>query len=321
MELRSLGYMGISSSYLDDWTTLATRTLGMQQVDSTSGTRLFRMDDRKQRFAVSEKGDVPHYLGWEVENRTALDGVASRLDNLGIAVTRCARSLADERFVSDLISFADPAGNRLEIFCGPEISTDAFIPGRPISGFRTGPLGMGHVVVNVDNLDLLLPFYRDVLGFRVSDFRRGPVKLYFFHLNSRHHSFAMVETGKTTPHHVMVELGSLDDVGQGYDLSVLEPDQIALTLGRHSNDYMTSFYLKSPSGFFIEYGWGGRDIDVDTWQPYESSGPTSLWGHDRLHLPPDKRSEMRREMLDYAAKGMRAPIPDVNCGWLKSVIR
>lgn len=321
MELRSLGYVGISSPHLQDWATLATRTLGMQQVDSTSGTRLFRMDDRKQRFAVSERGEVPHYLGWEVENRAALDSFASRLDNLGIAVTRCASSLADERFVSSLISFADPVGNRIEVFCGPEISTEAFTPGRPISGFRTGPLGVGHVVMNVDNADLLLPFYRDILGFRVSDFSRGPRKLYFFHLNSRHHSFAMAETGKTTLHHFMVELGSLDDVGQGYDLAMLEPDRIALTLGRHSNDYMTSFYLKSPSGFFIEYGWGGRDIDVDTWQPHELSGPTSFWGHDRLHLPPDKRSELHREMLDYAAKGARAPLPDVNCGWLKSAIR
>ena len=47
-------------------------------------------------------------------------------------------------------------------------------------------------------------------------------------------------------------------VGQGYDLACLEEDRIAYTLGRHTNDYMTSFYAKTPSGFFIESGWGGR---------------------------------------------------------------
>ena len=35
-----------------------------------------------------------------------------------------------------------------------------------------------------------------------------------------------------------------------------------MTLGRHSNDYMTSFYIHSPSHFFVEYGWGGRAIDT-----------------------------------------------------------
>jgi hypothetical protein len=83
---------------------------------------------------------------------------------------------------------------------------------------------------------------------------------------------------------------------------------------------MTSFYLKSPSGFFIEYGWGGRDIDVDTWKPHETFDGPTLWGHDRLFLPPEQRSEMRRMALDAAARGVRAPVPDVDCAWLRSTL-
>jgi hypothetical protein len=58
-----------------------------------------------------------------------------------------------------------------------------------------------------------------LLGFRVTDYGLKPYKLYFFHLNGRHHSFAMVGTGRQGMHHFMVELMSLDDVGQGYDLA------------------------------------------------------------------------------------------------------
>jgi hypothetical protein len=46
---------------------------------------------------------------------------------------------------------------------------------------------------------------------------------------------------------------------------------IAYTLGRHTNDYMTSFYAHTPSGFFIENGWGGRIIDPGTWTPHETT--------------------------------------------------
>ena len=59
-------------------------------------------------------------------------------------------ALADERHVKDLIVLNDPLGNRLEMFHGAETASDPFKPGRSISGFRTGPLGLGHVVFNVD---------------------------------------------------------------------------------------------------------------------------------------------------------------------------
>ena len=50
---------------------------------------------------------------------------------------------------------------------------------RPISGFRTGALGMGHAVMHVADVALLLPFYRDVLGFHVSDYGLTPYPLYW----------------------------------------------------------------------------------------------------------------------------------------------
>ena len=67
----------------------------------------------------------------------------------------------------------------------------------------------------------------------------------------------------------MVELCYLDDVGQAYDIVLRKPEMIGTTLGRHVNDQMTSFYSWSPSKFLVEYGWGGRTIDPDTWTPHE----------------------------------------------------
>ena len=63
------------------------------------------------------------------------------------------QTLADARRVTRLISFRDPAGNRLEAFYGAEIDDTPFSPGRSISGFRTGPLGLGHAVLTVENID------------------------------------------------------------------------------------------------------------------------------------------------------------------------
>ncbi len=189
--------------------------------------------------------------------------------------------------------FADPLGNRVEIFHGAETASEPFKPGRNISGFRTGPLGMGHAVLHVKDINDVVPFYRDVLGFRLSDFMMRPFNAYFFHANPRHHSIAFIETGRSATHHLMVELYSLDDVGQCYDLALGEEGRIGVTLGRHINDEVTSFYSNSPSGFMVEYGWGGRVIDVDNWQTEEVTWGPSMWGHDRMWMPPEKRVEAR----------------------------
>lgn len=315
MAIIALGYMGIRSDRLDDWQQFATGLLGMQMVDRGGSQKSFRMDDRKQRLVVLDQpGDTLAFLGFEVERSQDLDAYGAMLEAAGVRVTRAQAAYSDERFVTDLIFFDDPAGNRVELFYGAHEADTAFAPGRPISGFKTGALGMGHAVLQVESVDLLLPFYRDLLGFGVSDYALTPYPLYFFHLNARHHSFAMVGTGKRGFHHFMVEFGNLDDVGQGYDLATVN-GEVAYTLGRHANDYMTSFYAHSPSGFFVENGWGGRHIEPQTWVPHETFDGPSFWGHERLYMEEEPRARLRNMRLDAARRGVQAP-PLVDCPWL-----
>ena len=312
MALDSLGYFGVRARNLDDWSSFGQKFLGLQLIDRSRKTLTFRMDDRRQRIVVHEddvnEGNRAAFMGWEVAGATALDRLAATLETAGVNVKRASRATAEERRVKDLIAFDDPVGNRLEAFYGAELATEAFTPGRAISGFRTGPLGMGHVVLNVESIDRLLPFYTQTLGFHLSDFTLRPFKAYFLHLNPRHHSFAMVETGKSSIHHLMMELYMLDDVGQGYDLAQGEEGRIATTLGRHSNDFMTSFYANSPSGFFVEYGWGGRSIAPQNWEPIEMTCGPSLWGHDRTWLSPEGRAQARALRLRAAEEGLREPV-------------
>ncbi len=174
---------------------------------------------------------------------------------------------------------------------------------------------MGHAVLKAKKSEILVPFYVDLLGFKVSDYILKPFPIYFFHCNSRHHSFAMAEVGTQGFHHFMVEYQSLDDVGQGQDIALTEEGRLAFTLGRHTNDYMQSFYTHTPSGFFVESGFGGRLIDTESWEPFEMHGGPSLWGHDRLYMEDGPRRALEQQRLELARKGVRAP----NCPWLDSI--
>ena len=303
MAIQALGYIGIGTDRLDDWTNFATNSLGMQAVDRGASARAFRMDDRKQRLVLDRSlPEGQRYFGWEVANDAALDALAARLERAGVAVKREPAALADQRCVGGVISFADPSGNRLEAFYGAEIADEPFHPGRSIAGFRAGPLGMGHAVLMVSSIDAVLPFYRDLLGFRISDYIRQPVTAYFLHVNPRHHSLALFEAPHAGMHHLMIELYSFDDVGQGYDLALGEKDRIVATLGRHPNDLMTSFYMRTPSDILVEYGWGGREVDDATWQPEEMTTVASFWGHHGLFdaLAPDGAPPMPAAEVAHA---------------------
>ena len=214
MAVKALSYIGVNSDKFEDWSEYSQKYLGMQQMDRGKEILSFRMDDQKQRLTITgDKGDGLGFLGWEVESKEDLQTFANKLEENKIVVNHGKTSFADKRFVEDLIYFNDPQGNRIELVYKPMLDTDPFKPGRPISGFKTGPLGMGHAVVHVKKIDDLIPFYRDVMGFKISDYSHTPISLCFFHVNGRHHSLALFGSGETGFHHFMVEYNNLDDVG------------------------------------------------------------------------------------------------------------
>ena len=233
---------------------MARGLLGLQRVDQSRSTLAFRMDDRKQRIIVdADGGEGIGFFGWEVADAAALDALAAHLDNSGIKVARGARALADERHVKDLIVLNDPRRQPAgDSFTARETATEPFKPGRSISGFRTGPLGLGHVVLNVDTprddrpADGVLSRHARLPADRL--LFDHPFVARFLHLNPRHHSLAFIQTGKNAVHHIMMELFSFDDVGQGYDLALGEEGRVAATLGRHTSDFITSFYTLDAVG-------------------------------------------------------------------------
>lgn len=305
----ALGYVGVRAKDLDEWRGYSTSLLGMQVVDRTARQLALRMDDRKQRLIVdADGGQGIGYYGWEMTDGAALDRLAAHLEKNAVKFARGNRALCIERHVADLIALNDPVGNRIEFFHGAEVTSEPFKPSRNISGFRTGPLGVGHVVMMVENIKEALPFYRDILGFGVSDYYDDPFPACFMHVNNRHHSFAMIQTGQSKVHHMMVELFSFDDVGQGYDIAQLEEGRVSVTLGRHAGDYVTSFYTWNPSAFMMEYGWGGRSIDPATWVPSERKEGPSIWGHDRAWLPDDQRKKAHVHTLRNGENGLRRPV-------------
>jgi extradiol dioxygenase len=284
VQILALGYVGVTAANPDDWEWFGPDVLGLPANREPDSPALYlRMDDRHHRLAVwPGERDGLRYLGWQVAGERELGEAAEVLDRAGVAFRPGAAEECRARRILALLQFADPAGNQVEIFYGQRSTADLgpFQPARPMEGFVTGALGAGHVVLNVRNLAACAAFYTDVLGFRVTDV--SPGRMIFLRCNARHHSVAFMDVPAPPGlRHLMLETRGVDDVGTAIDLCHQREVSITKTLGRHCNDRMLSFYMRTPSGFEIEYGCGGLVVDEATWTVTHYGRP-SVWGHAGL---------------------------------------
>lgn len=283
-----LGYLGLGVNDVDKWQQFGANILGLQaNGGDADGTLFFKMDENHHRFAIHPGGnDDLAYAGWEVKDQQSLLEMADQLKGAGIQISVGTDADAKSRRVLGLIKFKDPNGIATEVYYGPLVEWEnPFHSPRAISGFDTGNMGLGHIVVGVDNFDESVRFYRDVLGMRISDFIEFEpvpgmsINAAFFHCNPRHHSIAIAQMpGPKRLHHFMLQTRTIDDVGQTMYLCEDQGVGIASRLGRHSNDHMLSFYLVTPSGFQVEYGWGARVVDDAVWEVQQHRAASS-WGH------------------------------------------
>ena len=287
MGIKQLGYIGLEVSGFNAWEKLASEVLGFEVIkDEDRNVMYLRMDAYHHRIVLHEgQSNDLAYVGWQVNTREELDGFVSKLGSSGVPVTEVSAEDAQLRKVLKACRFRDPHDHLTEIFYGPLVVTERpFHPGRPFGGFLAGGLGLGHVVLSAPNPEAMVAFYRDLLGFRVSDYidlsvLKEGLEAVFLHCNQRHHSLAFVNLVLPKRlQHFMVETRTLDDVGMALDLCLQREIPLSATLGRHSNDKMVSFYLQSPSGFSIEYGCNGILVDDEIWVVEKHVVP-SYWGH------------------------------------------
>lgn len=289
MDIAGFSYAIIKACRPEEWRFFAEQVVGMSAHDVPGGLAL-RMDERAGRVFIEEGGEDRYFAsGWEIRSEAAFAAAVELLQFAGVTVHKATRAEIVLRHVFDMIWFLDPSGNRHELALGYATSFERFHSPVGVPGFVTGDLGLGHLVLPAPKIAATRTFLTDVMGFGLADIlihrplgHGGPEqRIDFMHCaNGRHHSLALFE-GEVPSGcvHLMVEVPSMDEVGRAYDRMLQHDVRLMATLGKHTNDHMTSFYMATPGGFALEYGFGGRTIDWDRHTVFESTS-VSLWGHD-----------------------------------------
>jgi len=289
MDIAALAYSVVMATDMEAWVRLGEEIAGFSAIRLPGGIAM-RMDERAGRIFI-EPGQADCYIasGWEMRSRRAFDSAIGELAAHGVAVHPSTHEECALRHVIDMAWFRDPSGNRHELAYGYVAAFDRFVSPLGVPGFVTGDLGYGHAVLPAPNIAETRDFLIDVMGFGLSDFMihrplgaDGPhMRIDFMHCgNARHHSLALFEGAVPSGCvHVMVEVPTLDEVGRAHDRMRKAGARLMATLGKHTNDHMTSFYVQTPGGFALEYGFGGLQLDWSRHTEFEFT-EVSLWGHD-----------------------------------------
>ena len=287
MDIRGLGYIGVDVADLDAWRVYAGDLGTMVMASPGEDSFEMKIDDRPYRVLVQHSGDREGlaFAGWELPDGAALALAAAELEAKGFELEHPTEDERAARKVRGLLRTTDPAGTTTELFWGPVLDHELFASPVGVSGFVTGDMGLGHIVLGVPDVEGTVDFYTRVMGFRVSDYwNPGSTDVVFARCSPRHHSIAFVSAEEPALYHFMLEARTVDDVGYTLDRVLAGGGPISMGLGRHTNDQMLSFYSTSPSGFDVEFGCGGRRVDDATWSVTEITLPSS-WGHRRPAAP------------------------------------
>jgi len=158
------------------------------------------------------------------------------------------------------------------------------------SGWVTGDSGMGHVAITSARPTLMRGYFTTVFDARLTDYIDETIsgvklRIRFLRLNERHHSIAIaavrglpIDPVRTRVQHLNIQAASLDDLARSYERVHELGFDMALSVGRHTNDRELSYNARTPSGFEWEVGWNPIVVDESTWEPSTHQG-ISVWGH------------------------------------------
>jgi catechol 2,3-dioxygenase-like lactoylglutathione lyase family enzyme len=144
---------------------------------------------------------------------------------------------------------------------------------------------IGHVVLNVRDLERSVHFYTQVLGFRISDIYEAdmvPGGMVFLRFNADHHGVALIgslkeDSPNVEMHHMAFAVSTLDEVFRAREC--LEKNGVPIEFhGRRRAGVQIAVEFPDPDGHQLEIYWGLDQVGSDgvTRPPAEWKGARSL---------------------------------------------
>ena len=259
IDVKRLGHVGVSVPDVERAAAFYEQIVGMEISDRVDGSVFLRCSDEHHCLGLypgTERG--LHHLGLDVGDGDALEHVRSVLDREGL------QPVPDEDHhpgIGESICYLDPDGNRLKFYEGMQQIE------QPLAPRAVGPVKFGHITFHTIDLNRTLPFYRDLLAFRLSDTVAGNA-LAWLRCSPDHHGVAFLNDGRAKVNHYCFDLPNWQAIKAICDH--LKENEVPIIYGpsRHGPGDNIFLYISDPAGNVIELSTEMVQIhDDESYQP------------------------------------------------------
>jgi catechol 2,3-dioxygenase-like lactoylglutathione lyase family enzyme len=219
-----------------------TNVLGLALVEREQGAA-YLASTLDHHSVVLKEGPAAQCtrLSFQVAPGTDIGELQRQLSGHGI---KSERRSAPAPSIREFISFQDPKGTGIDVFTEYETSRQDFQ--------STGivPLKLGHVAFTTTELQKLVEFYTQVLGFRISDWMGD--FFVFMRCGPDHHTVNLVQAKSTKMHHIAFELRDWAHVQAACDHLSRHDIRLVWGPGRHGIGHNIFTYHRNPDGQYTE---------------------------------------------------------------------
>jgi catechol 2,3-dioxygenase-like lactoylglutathione lyase family enzyme len=188
------------------------------------------------------------------------------------------------------VTFTDPKGTQVDLF------SEYSFPKQDLTPSAFNILKLGHVAYRVLDVQKVVKFYSEVLGFRTSD-SRGDY-FYFLRCNTDHHTLNFIVDEKPQLHHIAFEVLEWAEIRKATDFLALNKIHLVWGPGRHVIGHNVATYHRNSDltrvEIFTEMDQM-KDEELGYWDPRP-------WHQERPLYPKTHGKETLRNYWGYGSE-------------------
>jgi catechol 2,3-dioxygenase-like lactoylglutathione lyase family enzyme len=278
-KVSDLHYVGLAVPDLAAERQFFGETWGLIEVGEQDGKVYFAAEGSPHPFVIRLRQDAEKktdLIGFSADSRADVDALFEQVKASGAKIISDPAS-AEGPAGGYAFRFFDPDGRAIEVICDSNKRQH-----RALGKGEAIPIGLSHIVLHTPDIGKLESFYRDALGFRLSDWI-GKFMV-FLRCNPVHHRLAILP-GPPALNHVAFDVSSVDELMRGLARMTEKGIKLSWGPGRHTAGNNTFSYYITPNGNAVEYTSDLEEVDEASWQPtvYEATPAiTDQWGTGRI---------------------------------------
>ena len=266
-----------------------TKVWALEEVSAAGDTMHFRATGGEHHVLTIRERPQASLLGvhFAAADRIAVDQLCAKAKGYGVAVADHPAPLDASAGGGYGFRFETPDGLPMTISSDSAQHPDVVVD-------RSRPTKISHVVLNSARTDDQVPFFIDVLGFKLSD---STHMMEFLRCSADHHSIAIFRNNGPSLNHVAYELPNIDGLMRGAGRLKRSGFDVEWGVGRHGPGSNVFSYFIEPNGFVAEYTTELDQLDDATHVPQDASYWQKIMPNpDRWGLAGPPSNRMRAAM-------------------------